>query len=162
MLFSFLFLDTCSVMSCAQTFIEALCFQNFPLDNQKVRLSVNGFLCAFEVPVPGSPTSLSSPTLTGEPVQSRFTFTVGLNETCIRFLFEYSFVPHQTSPPQPMARLLMGTWAIRPTFSLMVGPAPSCSAVQRHPWLMGLPMDTSHWSRRAPSLAISSLCTGRW
>lgn len=41
-------------------------FQNFPLDNQKVRLSVNGFLCAFEIPVPGSPTSLSSPTLTGE------------------------------------------------------------------------------------------------
>lgn len=40
-------------------------FQNFPLDNQKVRLSVNGFLCAFEIPVPGSPTSLSSPTLTG-------------------------------------------------------------------------------------------------
>ncbi|XP_076748225.1 ubiquitin carboxyl-terminal hydrolase 32 isoform X7 [Maylandia zebra] len=37
---------------------------NFPQDNQKVRLSVNGFLCAFEVPVPGSPTSLSSPTLT--------------------------------------------------------------------------------------------------
>uniref|UniRef100_A0A3B4XDU5 Ubiquitin carboxyl-terminal hydrolase 32 n=1 Tax=Seriola lalandi dorsalis TaxID=1841481 RepID=A0A3B4XDU5_SERLL len=40
--------------------------KNFPQDNQKVRLSVNGFLCAFEVPVPGSPTSLSSPTLTGE------------------------------------------------------------------------------------------------
>uniref|UniRef100_A0A671VHE9 ubiquitinyl hydrolase 1 n=1 Tax=Sparus aurata TaxID=8175 RepID=A0A671VHE9_SPAAU len=38
--------------------------KNFPQDNQKVRLSVNGFLCAFEVPVPGSPTSLSSPTLT--------------------------------------------------------------------------------------------------
>ncbi|KAG7218373.1 hypothetical protein INR49_008009 [Caranx melampygus] len=38
--------------------------KNFPQDNQKVRLSVNGFLCAFEVPVPGSPTSLCSPTLT--------------------------------------------------------------------------------------------------
>ncbi|CAK6970338.1 ubiquitin carboxyl-terminal hydrolase 32 isoform X3 [Scomber scombrus] len=38
--------------------------KNFPQDNQKVRLSVNGFLCAFEVPVPGSPTSVSSPTLT--------------------------------------------------------------------------------------------------
>lgn len=38
--------------------------KNFPQDNQKVRMSVNGFLCAFEVPVPGSPTSLSSPTLT--------------------------------------------------------------------------------------------------
>uniref|UniRef100_A0A3Q1G5Z8 Ubiquitin carboxyl-terminal hydrolase 32 n=1 Tax=Acanthochromis polyacanthus TaxID=80966 RepID=A0A3Q1G5Z8_9TELE len=44
--------------------------KNFPQDNQKVRLSVNGFLCAFEVPVPGSPTSLSSPTLTGESVHS--------------------------------------------------------------------------------------------
>uniref|UniRef100_A0A673W6C9 ubiquitinyl hydrolase 1 n=1 Tax=Salmo trutta TaxID=8032 RepID=A0A673W6C9_SALTR len=39
--------------------------KNFPQDNQKVRLSVNGFLCAFEIPVPGSPTSLSSPTQTG-------------------------------------------------------------------------------------------------
>ncbi|XP_041733827.2 ubiquitin carboxyl-terminal hydrolase 32 isoform X2 [Coregonus clupeaformis] len=38
--------------------------KNFPQDNQKVRLSVNGFLCAFEIPVPGSPTSLSSPTQT--------------------------------------------------------------------------------------------------
>uniref|UniRef100_A0A672YFV9 Ubiquitin carboxyl-terminal hydrolase n=1 Tax=Sphaeramia orbicularis TaxID=375764 RepID=A0A672YFV9_9TELE len=38
--------------------------KNFHQDNQKVRLSVNGFLCAFEVPVPGSPTSLTSPTLT--------------------------------------------------------------------------------------------------
>ncbi|KAM8854577.1 ubiquitin carboxyl-terminal hydrolase 32 isoform 2-T2 [Synchiropus picturatus] len=37
--------------------------KNFPLDNQKVRLSVNGFLCAFEIPVPGSPTSLCSPSL---------------------------------------------------------------------------------------------------
>ncbi|XP_030632094.1 ubiquitin carboxyl-terminal hydrolase 32 isoform X1 [Chanos chanos] len=39
--------------------------KNFPQDNQKVRLSVNGFLCAFEVPVPGSPTSVTSPTQTG-------------------------------------------------------------------------------------------------
>ncbi|TNN63673.1 Ubiquitin carboxyl-terminal hydrolase 32 [Liparis tanakae] len=38
--------------------------KNFPQDNHKVRLSVSGFLCAFEIPVPGSPTSLSSPTLT--------------------------------------------------------------------------------------------------
>uniref|UniRef100_A0AAQ4P084 Ubiquitin carboxyl-terminal hydrolase 32 n=1 Tax=Gasterosteus aculeatus aculeatus TaxID=481459 RepID=A0AAQ4P084_GASAC len=36
--------------------------KNFPQDNHKVRQSVNGFLCAFEIPVPGSPTSLSSPT----------------------------------------------------------------------------------------------------
>ncbi|XP_027900854.1 ubiquitin carboxyl-terminal hydrolase 32 isoform X3 [Xiphophorus couchianus] len=44
--------------------VHASNIKNFPQDNQKVRLSVNGFLCAFEVPVPGSPTSLSSPTLT--------------------------------------------------------------------------------------------------
>uniref|UniRef100_A0A8C5C041 ubiquitinyl hydrolase 1 n=1 Tax=Gadus morhua TaxID=8049 RepID=A0A8C5C041_GADMO len=42
--------------------------KNFPQDNQKVRLSINGFLCAFEIPVPGSPTSLTTPTLTGERV----------------------------------------------------------------------------------------------
>nr|XP_033777792.1 ubiquitin carboxyl-terminal hydrolase 32 isoform X1 [Geotrypetes seraphini] len=35
--------------------------KNFPQDNQKVRLSVSGFLCSFEIPVPGSPTSASSP-----------------------------------------------------------------------------------------------------
>uniref|UniRef100_A0A8C7G4F2 Ubiquitin carboxyl-terminal hydrolase 32 n=1 Tax=Oncorhynchus kisutch TaxID=8019 RepID=A0A8C7G4F2_ONCKI len=43
--------------------------KNFPQDNEKVRLSGNGFLCAFEIPVPGSPTSLtslSSPTQTVE------------------------------------------------------------------------------------------------
>uniref|UniRef100_A0A8D2N6K2 ubiquitinyl hydrolase 1 n=1 Tax=Zonotrichia albicollis TaxID=44394 RepID=A0A8D2N6K2_ZONAL len=39
--------------------------KNFPQDNQKVRLSVSGFLCAFEIPIPGSPTSASSPTSTG-------------------------------------------------------------------------------------------------
>ncbi|XP_045069861.1 ubiquitin carboxyl-terminal hydrolase 32-like isoform X1 [Coregonus clupeaformis] len=38
--------------------------KNFPQDNQKVRLSVNGFLCAFEIPVPGSLTSLTSATQT--------------------------------------------------------------------------------------------------
>uniref|UniRef100_A0A8B9JRT3 Ubiquitin carboxyl-terminal hydrolase 32 n=1 Tax=Astyanax mexicanus TaxID=7994 RepID=A0A8B9JRT3_ASTMX len=38
--------------------------KTFPQDNQKVRLSANGFLCAFEIPVPGSPTSVTSPTPT--------------------------------------------------------------------------------------------------
>ncbi|KFZ58196.1 Ubiquitin carboxyl-terminal hydrolase 32, partial [Podiceps cristatus] len=38
--------------------------KNFPQDNQKVRLSVSGFLCAFEIPIPGSPTSASSPVQT--------------------------------------------------------------------------------------------------
>ncbi|XP_066551638.1 ubiquitin carboxyl-terminal hydrolase 32 isoform X2 [Amia ocellicauda] len=41
--------------------------KTFPLDNQKVRLSVSGFLCAFEIPIPGSPTSLSSPVQTDVP-----------------------------------------------------------------------------------------------
>uniref|UniRef100_A0A2K6SGK9 Ubiquitin carboxyl-terminal hydrolase 32 n=1 Tax=Saimiri boliviensis boliviensis TaxID=39432 RepID=A0A2K6SGK9_SAIBB len=40
--------------------------KNFPQDNQKVRLSVSGFLCAFEIPVPASPISASSPTQTGK------------------------------------------------------------------------------------------------
>ncbi|XP_037533681.1 ubiquitin carboxyl-terminal hydrolase 32 [Nematolebias whitei] len=44
--------------------VHASNIKNFPQDNQKVRLSFSGFLCAFEVPVPGSPTSLSSTTLT--------------------------------------------------------------------------------------------------
>ncbi|XP_064206153.1 ubiquitin carboxyl-terminal hydrolase 32-like [Anguilla rostrata] len=35
--------------------------KNFPLDNQKVRRAASGFLCAFEVPVPGTPTSVVSP-----------------------------------------------------------------------------------------------------
>ncbi|XP_023795136.1 ubiquitin carboxyl-terminal hydrolase 32 [Cyanistes caeruleus] len=41
--------------------------KNFPQDNQKVRLSVSGFLCAFEIPIPGSPTSASSPVQTEIP-----------------------------------------------------------------------------------------------
>lgn len=61
--------------------LSFLCVQNFPQDNQKVRLSVNGFLCAFEIPVPGSPTSLSSPTLTGK-ISYWFThlLILGLNQ----------------------------------------------------------------------------------
>ncbi|XP_026138080.1 ubiquitin carboxyl-terminal hydrolase 32 isoform X1 [Carassius auratus] len=41
--------------------------KNFPQDNQKVRHSVNCFLCAFEIPVPGSPTSVMSPVITEKP-----------------------------------------------------------------------------------------------
>uniref|UniRef100_A0A673L627 ubiquitinyl hydrolase 1 n=1 Tax=Sinocyclocheilus rhinocerous TaxID=307959 RepID=A0A673L627_9TELE len=37
--------------------------KNFPQDNQKVRHSVNGFLCAFEIPVPGSNSHDSSPSI---------------------------------------------------------------------------------------------------
>ncbi|XP_072834635.2 ubiquitin carboxyl-terminal hydrolase 32 isoform X1 [Pogona vitticeps] len=39
--------------------------KNFPQDNQKVRHSTSASLCAFEIPVPGSPTSASS-----SPVQT--------------------------------------------------------------------------------------------
>uniref|UniRef100_A0A8C1UDV0 ubiquitinyl hydrolase 1 n=1 Tax=Cyprinus carpio TaxID=7962 RepID=A0A8C1UDV0_CYPCA len=50
--------------------------KNFPQDNQKVRHSVNGFLCAFEIPVPGSPTSVTSPMITDEFVSSsKFSIT---------------------------------------------------------------------------------------
>ncbi|XP_034995924.2 ubiquitin carboxyl-terminal hydrolase 32 isoform X2 [Zootoca vivipara] len=41
--------------------------KNFPQDNQKVRLSASASLCAFEVPIPGSPTSA-----TPSPVQTEF------------------------------------------------------------------------------------------
>ncbi|XP_066507438.1 ubiquitin carboxyl-terminal hydrolase 32-like isoform X2 [Hoplias malabaricus] len=35
--------------------------KNFPLDSQKVRRAVSGFLCAFEIPLPASPSFNSSP-----------------------------------------------------------------------------------------------------
>ncbi|KAJ6653692.1 hypothetical protein lerEdw1_008818 [Lerista edwardsae] len=41
--------------------------KNFPQDNQKVRLLGNWSLCAFEIPIPGSPTSA-----TPSPVQTDF------------------------------------------------------------------------------------------
>ncbi|KAL9826262.1 ubiquitin carboxyl-terminal hydrolase 32 isoform 2-T2 [Geothlypis trichas] len=50
------------VSRCLSSFPSLL--KNFPQDNQKVRLSVSGFLCAFEIPIPGSPTSASSPVQT--------------------------------------------------------------------------------------------------
>uniref|UniRef100_A0A8C9W4D6 Ubiquitin carboxyl-terminal hydrolase 32 n=1 Tax=Scleropages formosus TaxID=113540 RepID=A0A8C9W4D6_SCLFO len=53
--------------------------KNFPLDNQKVRLSVNGFLCAFEIPVPGSPTSVSSPMQTEVPPLTNGTVSIATN-----------------------------------------------------------------------------------
>ncbi|KAJ8403888.1 hypothetical protein AAFF_G00347560 [Aldrovandia affinis] len=58
--------------------------KNFPLDNQKVRLSVNGFLCAFEIPVPGSPTSVSSPTQTDVPALPNGTAGITANGTVVR------------------------------------------------------------------------------
>ncbi|KAL0994176.1 hypothetical protein UPYG_G00118780 [Umbra pygmaea] len=45
--------------------VHASNIKNFPLDNQKVRRAASGFLCAFEIPVPGEPTSVvSTPTET--------------------------------------------------------------------------------------------------
>uniref|UniRef100_A0A8C7JGE0 ubiquitinyl hydrolase 1 n=1 Tax=Oncorhynchus kisutch TaxID=8019 RepID=A0A8C7JGE0_ONCKI len=45
--------------------VHASNIKNFPLDNQKVRRAVSGFLCAFEIPVSGVSTSVvSSPTQT--------------------------------------------------------------------------------------------------
>ncbi|XP_041750795.2 ubiquitin carboxyl-terminal hydrolase 32-like isoform X1 [Coregonus clupeaformis] len=45
--------------------VHASNIKNFPLDNQKVRRVVTGFLCAFEIPVPGVSTSVvSTPTET--------------------------------------------------------------------------------------------------
>lgn len=35
--------------------------QNFPLDNHKVRRAASGFLCAFEIPLPTTPSPDSSP-----------------------------------------------------------------------------------------------------
>uniref|UniRef100_A0A8B9KYV4 ubiquitinyl hydrolase 1 n=1 Tax=Astyanax mexicanus TaxID=7994 RepID=A0A8B9KYV4_ASTMX len=37
--------------------IHLSCIKNFPLDHQKVRRAVSGFLCAFEIPLPASPSS---------------------------------------------------------------------------------------------------------
>ncbi|XP_041092514.1 ubiquitin carboxyl-terminal hydrolase 32 isoform X1 [Polyodon spathula] len=53
--------------------------KNFPQDNQKVRLSVSGFLCAFEIPVPGSPTSVSSPVQTELPSLANGIPTINTN-----------------------------------------------------------------------------------
>uniref|UniRef100_A0A8C7II90 Ubiquitin carboxyl-terminal hydrolase 32 n=1 Tax=Oncorhynchus kisutch TaxID=8019 RepID=A0A8C7II90_ONCKI len=52
--------------------VHASNIKNFPLDNQKVRRAVSGFLCAFEIPVPSAPTSVvSTPTQTdGIPIGS--------------------------------------------------------------------------------------------
>ncbi|XP_017548184.2 ubiquitin carboxyl-terminal hydrolase 32-like [Pygocentrus nattereri] len=41
--------------------IHLSCIKNFPLDNQKVRRAASGFLCAFEIPLPASPSSDFSP-----------------------------------------------------------------------------------------------------
>uniref|UniRef100_A0A4W4G5G8 Ubiquitin carboxyl-terminal hydrolase 32 n=1 Tax=Electrophorus electricus TaxID=8005 RepID=A0A4W4G5G8_ELEEL len=40
--------------------IHLSCIKNFPLDNQKVRRAVSGFLCAFEIPLPTFPSSVAN------------------------------------------------------------------------------------------------------
>uniref|UniRef100_A0A8K9V9X1 Ubiquitin carboxyl-terminal hydrolase 32 n=1 Tax=Oncorhynchus mykiss TaxID=8022 RepID=A0A8K9V9X1_ONCMY len=82
--------------------------KNFPQDNEKVRLSGNGFLCAFEIPVPGSPTSLtslSSPTQTGHPAGKPGLIPIGMpsavvpcREATQRALVNGHVPPVQDSP----------------------------------------------------------------
>lgn len=67
------------VSRCLSSFPSLL--KNFPQDNQKVRLSVSGFLCAFEIPIPGSPTSASSPVQTGETKLLFCSFELHTGET---------------------------------------------------------------------------------
>ncbi|TSS11538.1 Ubiquitin carboxyl-terminal hydrolase 32 [Bagarius yarrelli] len=45
--------------------IHLSCIKNFPLNNQKVRRALSGFLCAFEIPLPPTPLSDSSPIKAG-------------------------------------------------------------------------------------------------
>ncbi|KAG9352031.1 hypothetical protein JZ751_023282 [Albula glossodonta] len=58
--------------------------KNFPLDNQKVRRAVSGFLCAFEIPVPGSPTSVPSPTQTEVPPLANGTAVTVTNSNTVK------------------------------------------------------------------------------
>ncbi|MGH0162627.1 UNVERIFIED_CONTAM: hypothetical protein FKN15_060741 [Acipenser sinensis] len=73
--------------------------KNFPQDNQKVRLSVSGFLCAFEIPVPGSPTSVSFPVQTDA---DRIIFPVIAEESTQPFWNATNsalYCPHQKEGP---------------------------------------------------------------
>ncbi|XP_064158454.1 ubiquitin carboxyl-terminal hydrolase 32 isoform X1 [Anguilla rostrata] len=82
--------------------------KNFPLDNQKVRLSVNGFLCAFEIPVPGSPTSVTSPTQTDAPALANGTAGIAANGTAARPSLIPNGVPNTGVPCGPERSLANG------------------------------------------------------
>lgn len=68
-----------------------LFLQNFPQDNQKVRLSISGFLCAFEIPIPGSPISASSPIQTGM-VELELVFIISTLNTGLRTIILFILI----------------------------------------------------------------------
>lgn len=74
--------------------------KNFPQDNQKVRLSVSGFLCAFEIPVPASPISASSPTQTdfSSSPSTNGMFTLTTNGDLPRPIFIPNGMPNTVVP----------------------------------------------------------------
>ncbi|KAG8520191.1 Ubiquitin carboxyl-terminal hydrolase 32 [Galemys pyrenaicus] len=69
-------------------------------DNQKVRLSVSGFLCAFEIPIPGSPLSASSPVQTdiSSSPSTNGMFTLTTNGDLPRPLFIPNGMPNTVVP----------------------------------------------------------------
>ncbi|KAF4012049.1 hypothetical protein G4228_004148 [Cervus hanglu yarkandensis] len=74
--------------------------KNFPQDNQKVRLSVSGFLCAFEIPIPGSPISASSPIQTdfSSSPSTNGMFTLTTNGDLPRPIFIPNGMPNTVVP----------------------------------------------------------------
>ncbi|ELW61765.1 Ubiquitin carboxyl-terminal hydrolase 32 [Tupaia chinensis] len=74
--------------------------KNFPQDNQKVRLSVSGFLCAFEIPIPASPTSASSPIQTdfSSSPSTNGMFTLTTNGDLPRPIFIPNGMPNTVVP----------------------------------------------------------------
>lgn len=74
--------------------------KNFPQDNQKVRLSVSGFLCAFEIPIPASPVSACSPIQTdcSSSPSTNGLFTVTTNGDLPRPIFIPNGMPNTVVP----------------------------------------------------------------
>ncbi|XP_064127421.1 ubiquitin carboxyl-terminal hydrolase 32 isoform X7 [Loxodonta africana] len=74
--------------------------ENFPQDNQKIRLSVSGFLCAFEIPIPGSPISASSPIQTdfSSSPSTNGMFTLTTNGDLPRPIFIPNGMPNTVVP----------------------------------------------------------------
>ncbi|EGV94931.1 Ubiquitin carboxyl-terminal hydrolase 32 [Cricetulus griseus] len=74
--------------------------ENFPQDNQKVRLSVSGFLCAFEIPILASPVSACSPVQTdcSSSPSSNGLFTLTANGDLPRPIFIPNGMPNTVVP----------------------------------------------------------------
>nr|XP_048302697.1 ubiquitin carboxyl-terminal hydrolase 32 isoform X3 [Myodes glareolus] len=74
--------------------------KNFPQDNQKVRLSVSGFLCAFEIPVLASPVSACSPIQTdcSSSPSTNGLFTLTTNGDLPRPIFIPNGMPNTVVP----------------------------------------------------------------